>query len=102
MFSSHQLIISIMYRKRTADSVGDVPESKKLRLAEDSAPPPTMVEGEVETQVNDDAIMDAVADEKDEKVSKATSGGGGSFKENPYTFLRPDDPILLSCMYVSD
>ncbi|PBK71008.1 S-adenosyl-L-methionine-dependent methyltransferase [Armillaria solidipes] len=85
-------------KKRTADSVGDVPESKKPRLAEDGAPPPAMVEGEVEAKTNDDATMDAVADEKDDKVSKATSGGGGSFKENPYTFLRPNDPILLSCI----
>lgn len=29
---------------------------------------------------------------------KNTDGGGGSFKENPYTFLAPDDPILLNCM----
>ncbi|KAK0472690.1 S-adenosyl-L-methionine-dependent methyltransferase, partial [Armillaria luteobubalina] len=85
--------------KRTADSVGDVPESKKPRLAEDSAPPPAIVEGDVGVKINEDATMDAVADEKDEKVSRGTSGGGGSFKENPYTFLRPDDPILLSCMY---
>jgi multisite-specific tRNA:(cytosine-C5)-methyltransferase len=33
------------------------------------------------------------------KKGKNKSGqGGGSFKENPYTFLSPDDPILLSCM----
>ncbi|KAK0480938.1 S-adenosyl-L-methionine-dependent methyltransferase [Armillaria novae-zelandiae] len=73
--------------KRNADSVGD-----------DTAPPPAMVEGDVEPKTNDDATMNAVADEKDEKLSKGASAGGGSFKENPYTFLRPNDPILLSCI----
>lgn len=24
--------------------------------------------------------------------------GGGGFKEPPFTFLAPDDPILLSCL----
>lgn len=27
-------------------------------------------------------------------------GGGVHFKENPYTFISPDDPIVQSCMYV--
>lgn len=85
-------------KKRTADSVGDVPESKKPRLAEDSAKPPAAVGGDVEAMASDPAPMDTAADEKGENVSKVTSGGGGSFKENPYTFLRLDDPILLSCI----
>ncbi|KAK0438348.1 S-adenosyl-L-methionine-dependent methyltransferase [Desarmillaria tabescens] len=85
-------------KKRTADSLEDVPESKKPRLAGDDAQPPAAVEEAAETKASDEAPMDIVADEKDEKASKAASGSGGSFKENPYTFLRPDDPILLSCI----
>ena len=30
--------------------------------------------------------------------SQKATDGGSSFKENPYTFLAPDDPIVLSCM----
>jgi multisite-specific tRNA:(cytosine-C5)-methyltransferase len=26
-------------------------------------------------------------------------GGNGSFKESPFTYLSPDDPVLLSCLY---
>lgn len=32
------------------------------------------------------------------KEKNKSAQGGGSFKENPYTFLSPDDPILLSCV----
>jgi len=32
------------------------------------------------------------------KGKNKSTQGRGSFKENPYTFLSPDDPILLSCM----
>jgi multisite-specific tRNA:(cytosine-C5)-methyltransferase len=32
-----------------------------------------------------------------ERKSKAAEGGS-SFKEQPYTFLDPEDPILLNCM----
>jgi multisite-specific tRNA:(cytosine-C5)-methyltransferase len=31
---------------------------------------------------------------------KAKVKGDSGFKENPYTYLAPDDPILQSCMYV--
>jgi multisite-specific tRNA:(cytosine-C5)-methyltransferase len=34
------------------------------------------------------------------KVEVFKSSGNESFKENPYTFLAPDDPILASCMCV--
>lgn len=34
--------------------------------------------------------------------ARGKAKGDGGFKENPYTFLSPDDPILQSCMYVVD
>lgn len=34
------------------------------------------------------------------KTEIAKSSGNESFKENPYTFLSPDDSILISCMWV--
>jgi hypothetical protein len=33
---------------------------------------------------------------KKSQKGKATEGGG-SFKEQPYTFLAPHDPILINC-----
>ena len=32
------------------------------------------------------------------KAQSKKATDGGSFKENPYTFLAPDDPILLTCV----
>ena len=35
--------------------------------------------------------------EKGRKRKGDTIEGGGSFKEQPYTFLAPEDPILMNC-----
>lgn len=32
------------------------------------------------------------------RISKKLMKGEGGFKENPYTFLSPDDPVLVSCL----
>lgn len=34
------------------------------------------------------------------KPTIAEPAANESFKENPYTFLTADDPILISCVYV--
>ena len=34
------------------------------------------------------------------KGKKATKGADLSFKENPFTFLKADDPAIKACMYV--
>lgn len=46
----------------------------------------------------DEIKMKATHEAPTMKGKSKSSRGGGSFKENPYTFLSPDDPILLSCM----
>lgn len=35
-----------------------------------------------------------------QKGKKSDSGGGTHFKENPFTFISSDDPIVQSCMCV--
>ncbi len=34
------------------------------------------------------------------RIGKKLARGEGGFKENPYTFLAPDDPVLVSCLCV--
>ncbi len=34
------------------------------------------------------------------KKGKTAEGASAHFKENPYTFIAPDDPIIKACMYV--
>lgn len=58
---------------------------------------------EVAIPVTDDMKLDVKSGSTGKRQGKGqsqknTDGGGGSFKENPYTFLAPDDPILLNCM----
>ena len=34
------------------------------------------------------------------KKGKTAEGASAHFKENPYTFIAPDDPIVQACVYV--
>ena len=34
------------------------------------------------------------------KKGKTAEGASAHFKENPYTFIAPDDPIIKACMSV--
>ncbi|KAF7335998.1 S-adenosyl-L-methionine-dependent methyltransferase [Mycena sanguinolenta] len=85
-------------RKREAevDESVEIPESKKPRLdvdgvvkAEDDAEPPAET-----TSVAAEAATKNPAPPKAGKQKKGE--GGGSFKENPYTYLAPNDPAILS------
>lgn len=109
---------SSLFRKREADELEDVPDTKKPRLTEQEAelkPEVTEEElveeesmvteqdGEVDTEAKDEEktstlAADVVPATKPKREKKVKEGGGGSFKEHPYTFLPPDDPILLNCM----
>ena len=35
------------------------------------------------------------------KKGKTAEGASAHFKENPYTFIEPDDPIIKACTYAS-
>lgn len=98
----------------------DVPEAKKPRLVVGNELGEAQVERgdagmddagephEAAAESVDDVVMDGnppaakpsqVGSNKGKRKAKP-SESGGSFKENPYTFLSPDDPNLQSCMYV--
>jgi multisite-specific tRNA:(cytosine-C5)-methyltransferase len=89
-------------RKRAAtEETSEEPESKKARLdAEQAAfevvPPeedsPMAVEG-AETPVAQENRGETPATKKEKQ-----STGNGSFKEQPYTYISPTDPVLLSCL----
>lgn len=115
-------------RKREADDNVDEPESKRMKTEDDvqeedatlsapmDAPADDAQEGEGEetTSVTEDVSMlpesvdsetttpapevPEVNPEINRNRRKKRSQDGGGFKENPYTFLKPNDPILLNCM----
>ncbi|KAE9410619.1 S-adenosyl-L-methionine-dependent methyltransferase [Gymnopus androsaceus JB14] len=73
-------------RKRTAENMEpSEPETKKPRLGSES----DAITPDVPVQSTSGA---------DAKSTTESGGGGGSFKEMPYTFLSPRDPTLLSCI----
>lgn len=95
-------------RKRDADEVDDiiVPDSKKPRFGgsvnvdeiPDSHSSPSA------TELAQPFLSTPAQYEKRKsrgKIKANVKDSGNAFKENPYTFLVPDDPILLSCMLVS-
>ena len=55
------------------------------------------------TSVGEDGMEDVVEGEKRSVEKSETKGkvkekGDGAFKESPYAYLSPDDPILQQCM----
>lgn len=76
-----------------------------MKLSEDEVEESTMsafVDGNLESL---NAVSEVVIEETTEEAVVLKSkrkgkekGPDGGFKENPYTFLSPEDPILLNCM----
>ncbi|TFK39362.1 S-adenosyl-L-methionine-dependent methyltransferase [Crucibulum laeve] len=90
--------------KREASEPADIPKTKKPRLEDtiDVSEDPNVAEeaAGIATPV-DDVEMPTESSTpalETESSPKSADGGGGSFKENPYTFLPPDDPILQVCI----
>ncbi|KAF8067658.1 cytosine-5--methyltransferase [Lyophyllum atratum] len=101
-------------RKREASVSEELPETKKPRLEKEDEV--EELEKAVEAEDIDVGTGDAVDSKVEEmegasastpdlakgtaskREKKAKEGGGGSFKEHPYTFLSPDDPILQNCI----
>ncbi|KAJ7801375.1 hypothetical protein B0H14DRAFT_2310857, partial [Mycena olivaceomarginata] len=90
--------VEVPRKKRGADEPVEMPESKKPRLdsggivshVKNAAEPPTETESVAEVATKNPAPPKAEKQKKGE--------GGGSFKENPYTFLPPDDVSVVSCV----
>jgi multisite-specific tRNA:(cytosine-C5)-methyltransferase len=74
------------------------PAAKKPRIA---SPARQSVTGESEVAQANDVAADWDMNLK-EMIPETSEGivgeTGGQFKEDPYTFLPPDDPLLSSCM----
>lgn len=71
-----ELVDAVVETETDAD-VADVSEEAKAEIADAPQPTgPTM------------------------RIGKKLARGEGGFKENPYTFLAPDDSVLVSCLCV--
>ena len=106
--------------KRTADAVEglDRAEIKKPKLDADAEPGSAQAQTEeVEDELPEEAMeepaqaamevddADVSAEPKEPKIrfkkGKTTEGASAHFKENPYTFIAPDDPIVTACVCVA-
>jgi multisite-specific tRNA:(cytosine-C5)-methyltransferase len=98
-------------RKREAEYPEETPETKKPRLTDDhviletvdiSAEAAETQNMEMEPKTEEDRSAQEYSSSTSKKGEKGNkgkaAGGGGSFKEQPYTFLAPEDPVLLNCM----
>ncbi|KAF8804768.1 S-adenosyl-L-methionine-dependent methyltransferase [Phlegmacium glaucopus] len=85
-------------RKRESNDIFELPESKKPRLSGAA----TDGQEDLTIPVVTGMKLEAKAEDSGKRQGKAqpkrTTDGGGSFKENPYTFLAPNDPILRTCI----
>ncbi|KAK1226168.1 tRNA (cytosine-5-)-methyltransferase ncl1 [Marasmius sp. AFHP31] len=84
-------------KKRSAEEVADdrEPEVKKPRLRDDASTNASTPQADSD---GDAAMVDVDAKVEPLEVIETKDGGGGSFKEMPYTFLSKDDPTLMSCI----
>ncbi|KAF8551427.1 S-adenosyl-L-methionine-dependent methyltransferase [Imleria badia] len=106
---SHRPSQSKQAGKRVAEEADvTIPESKKVRLEtnissnEPEEVPSSSTSAEPVTAMEDDAaiVEDEPATERSNTAptTKPTRVADPSFKEMPYTFLSPDDPVLVTCM----
>lgn len=108
-------------KKREAKDFGQGPKTKRSRLDDEvelgenveEFVPTTM--GDVSLEAKDVTPVEGVTTDAARRTEYDSTRGqddsqagpvsvrstcNESFKENPYTFLPADDPILVSCMYV--
>ncbi|KAF9459139.1 cytosine-5--methyltransferase [Collybia nuda] len=85
-------------RKREADELEEAPETKKPRLSNEDIGLEVVPAEEASGDIAEDPQPEGTQGSRRQKKGKEKEGAGGSFKEHPYTFLAPDDPILVNCM----
>jgi len=87
-------------RKREAAPADGHFHSKRLRLGQEVSIGANQAEphslGEVISQEAN--VIEAVEPNIGVNITSQTIDSDGSFKENPYTILRSDDPVLRSCI----
>lgn len=90
-------------RKREVEEPVKVPESKRPRLHDDdrqTSPSPSSMDIDEEPEKEQEDIVEQQSKKTVERsVVKQSLSGDRSFKENPYIYLSPDDPALISCRY---
>ena len=92
-------------RKREAEDSEETPETKKPRLTDEHNAEELGNIPETETDMEptkgcpstQESLLSTSKRGGKGRKGEATEGSG-SFKEQPYTFLAPEDPILLNCM----
>lgn len=78
------------------DAAGDEPSEADVDAAE-------VVKDEFQEEGVPRPTVDPEDFKKQQRGKKHRADGGGviHFKENPFTFVSPDDPIIKACMYVA-
>ncbi|THH31848.1 hypothetical protein EUX98_g2353 [Antrodiella citrinella] len=86
--------------KRPADSVEglETSEVKKPKLSYDVDGPSTEDITETDDADDDDGADTDLAETSQNKEGKVSKGADIHFKENPYTFISPNDPIIQGCI----
>lgn len=98
------LLPSTREGKRTADEVAEIPEVKKARLESDVdvlMAPTTELPTATDPEPSDPPTAAAgPATQAQKQKLEETGTGDYVFKEMPYTFVSPSDPIVESCKQV--
>ncbi|KAF9004637.1 S-adenosyl-L-methionine-dependent methyltransferase [Cyathus striatus] len=85
--------------KREATTSEETPEAKKVRLTGDNSAEAEPEQNESETKASPELMkVDSSNTTSPPPPKKTDPVSNSSFKENPYTFLAPDDPILKTCI----
>lgn len=86
---------------RDSDIASSIPESKKARVEKDD-PDSGPVTVDVAMDADDEKVVEeddaATPEEPGLEPETLDPSDGGAFKENPYTFLDPEDPSILTSM----
>jgi multisite-specific tRNA:(cytosine-C5)-methyltransferase len=96
-------MLILCHRKRQAEDPADTStesDSKRPRLGEEEA-------GDIAVEEFAEDVPDTPHTAQAAAIELASAKGkdkvpltetGGTFKENPFTFLSPDDPAVTACM----
>jgi len=106
-----EAFVNVTGRKREAGTPVEKLDVKKPKLEDQEKPilpvndlDPYTTTSATPVNLMEDVVMDdqaravSEAPEKTDVKCKGKARGEGGFKENPYTFLSPDDLILQSCI----
>lgn len=87
--------------KRAAEESSILPESKKIKAGKDGERSDVLVD-EKPPQMPDDLTTSSIEGEATtfQKHAKKSTNEKGSFKEEPFTMISSNDPVVQSCLCV--